>query len=262
MQAYAQDPLQTGQKNKRPNILLIVADDLGYSDLGCYGGEIKTAVLDNLAQQGVRYTDFCVSPTCSVTRSMLLTGTDNHIAGLGNMGELNAPNQMGKPGYEGVLNQRVVTVASLLRNNGYHTYMAGKWHLGLEPDQIPHARGFERDFSLLVGGGSHFNDAWDIEWQIPKAPYTEDGRPVEKLPKDFYSTKTYTDKTIQFIEEGRQDGKPFFAYMAFTAPHGPLHVPDDWLRRYKNRYDEGWDPPSAPRAHAGNGHRGRRRQCR
>jgi arylsulfatase len=119
--------------------------------------------------------------------------------------------------------------------------MAGKWHLGLKPDQIPHARGFERDFSLLVGGGSHFDDGWNLEWQIPKAPYTEDGRPVEKLPKDFYSTKTYTDKTIQFIEEGRRDGKPFFAYLAFTAPHGPLHLPDGWLRRYKNRYDEGWD---------------------
>jgi arylsulfatase len=94
---------------------------------------------------------------------------------------------------------------------------------------------------LLVGGGSHFDDAWNLEWQIPKAPYTEDGRPVEKLPKDLYSSKAYTDKTIQFIEEGRPDGKPFFAYMAFTAPHGPLHVPNDWLRRYKNRYDEGWD---------------------
>ena len=225
----------------RPNFLLIVADDLGYSDLGSYGGEINTSVLDGLAQQGVRFTDFYVSPTCSVTRSMLLSGTDNHIAGLGNMGELNAPNQMGQPGYEGVLNQRVVTVASLLRDHGYHTYMAGKWHLGLKPDQIPHARGFERDFSLLVGGGSHFADGWNLEWQIPKAPYTEDGHPVERLPKDFYSSKAYTDKTIQFIDEGRGDGKPFFAYMAFTAPHGPLHVPNDWLRRYKNRYDEGWD---------------------
>ena len=229
------------QPNKRPNILLIVADDLGYSDLGSYGGEINTPVLDNLAQQGVRYTNFNVSPTCSVTRSMLLSGTDNHVAGLGNMGELLAPNQMGKPGYEGVLNKRVASVAELLRDNGYHTYMAGKWHLGLKPDEIPHARGFERDFSTLVGGGSHFDDGWNVEWQIPKMPYTEDGRPVKKLPKDFYSTKAYTDKTIQFIEEGRKDGKPFFAYLTFTAPHGPLHLPDDWLRRYKNRYDEGWD---------------------
>ena len=232
---------QPEAQSKRPNFLLLVADDMGYSDLGSYGGEIHTPVLDALAQQGMRYTNFYVSPTCSVTRSMLLSGTDNHIAGLGNMGELNAPNQIGQPGYEGVLNQRVATVASLLRASGYHTYMVGKWHLGMQPDQIPHARGFERDFSLLVGGGSHFNDAWNIEWQIPKAPYTEDGRPVEKLSKNFYSTKAYTDKTLQFIEEGRSDGKPFFAYMAFTAPHGPLQVPNDWLRRYKNRYDEGWD---------------------
>jgi len=229
------------QQGKRPNILLIVADDLGYSDLGSYGGEINTPVLDNLSKKGVRFTNFYVSPTCSVTRSMLLTGTDNHVAGLGNMGELLAPNQMGKPGYEGVLNKRVASVAELLRDNGYHTYMAGKWHLGLKADQIPHARGFERDFSTLVGGGSHFDDGWNVEWQIPKMPYTEDGRPVKKLPKDFYSTKAYTDKTIQFIEEGRKDGKPFFAYLTFTAPHGPLHLPDDWLRRYKNRYDEGWD---------------------
>jgi len=231
----------TGSTTSRPNILLIVADDMGYSDLGSYGGEINTPVLDTLAQEGVRYTDFYVSPTCSVTRSMLLSGTDNHVAGLGNMGELNAPNQVGKPGYEGVLNTRVATVASLLQESGYHTYMVGKWHLGLESDQIPHARGFERDFSTLVGGGDHFDDGWNIEWQIPKMPYTEDGRPVKKLPKDFYSTKNYTDKTLQFIEEGRADGKPFFAYMAFTAPHGPLQVPDEWLRRYKNRYDEGWD---------------------
>lgn len=232
---------ETRLKNKRPNILLIVADDMGYSDLGSYGGEIKTPVLDTLANQGVRYTDFYVSPTCSVTRSMLMSGTDNHVAGLGNMGELNAPNQVGKPGYEGVLNKRVASVAELLQDNGYHTYMVGKWHLGLKPDQIPHARGFERDFSTLVGGGDHFDDGWNIEWQRPKMPYTEDGLPVKKLPKDFYSTKNYTDKTIQFIDEGRKDNKPFFAYMAYTAPHGPLQLPDDWLRRYKNRYDEGWD---------------------
>ena len=141
----------------------------------------------------------------------------------------------------------MVTVASLLRDNGYHTYMAGKWHLGYEPDEIPRARGFERDFSLLPGGASHFDDQWNIEWQRPVAPYSEDSRPLERLPKGFYSAKTYTDKIIQFIEEGRKDGKPFFAYVAHTAPHAPLHLPDDWLRRYKNRYDEGWDGIRAKR---------------
>jgi arylsulfatase A-like enzyme len=231
----------------RPNILLIVADDLAYTDLGSYGGEINTPDLDELAQEGVRFTDFYVAPTCSITRSMLLSGTDNHVAGLGTMSSFIAPNQAGKPGYEGVLNKRVVSVASLLRDNGYHTYMAGKWHLGLEPDQYPHARGFERDFSTLVGGGSHFNDRWNIEWQIPIMPYTEDGKLVEELPRDFYSTKAYTDKTLQFMKDNQGDGKPFFAYMAFTAPHGPLHLPNNWLRRYKGRYDEGWDAIRARR---------------
>ena len=231
----------TTQGARRPNFLLLVADDMGFTDLGSYGGEIATPVLDQLARDGVRFTDFYVSPTCSPTRSMLLSGTDMHAAGLGNMNTMRAPNQLGQPGHEGVLNRQVVTVASLLREGGYHTYMVGKWHLGYQPDQIPHARGFERDFALLAGGASHFDDQWNLEWQRPRAPYTEDGRPVEKLPKDFYSTKTYTDKMIEFIGSNRGDGKPFLAYMAYTAPHGPLHVPDDWLRRYADRYDFGWD---------------------
>ncbi len=231
----------TAQQDSRPNFLILVADDMGYSDLSSYGGEIATPVLDQLAREGIRYTQFYVSPTCSPTRSMLLSGTDMHAAGLGNMASLLAPNQCGQPGYEGVLNEQVVTVASLLRDGGYHTYMAGKWHLGYEPDQVPHARGFERDFSLLSGGASHFADQWNLEWQRPVAPYTEDGRRLESLPGDFYSTKTFTDKMIEYIGSNRGDGQPFLAYMAYTAPHGPLHVPDDWLRRYNGRYDVGWD---------------------
>jgi len=153
--ARAQDPPQTG---KRPNILLIVADDMGYSDLGSYGGEINTPVLDDLAKKGSRYTNFYVAPTCSPTRSMLLSGTDNHVAGMGMMAEYLHPNQVGQPGYEGALNKRVVSIATLLRDGGYHTYMAGKWHLGTKPDQNPHARGFERVFTLGSGAASHFND--------------------------------------------------------------------------------------------------------
>ena len=129
---------------ERPNILLVVADDMGWTDLGSFGSEIDTPNLDALAQRGVKFTDFHTSVSCSPTRSMLLSGTDNHIAGLGNMGEMLAPKQRGKPGYEGYLNDRVVSLAEVLRTGGYHTYMAGKWHLGHEPESFPYARGFDR----------------------------------------------------------------------------------------------------------------------
>ena len=141
--------------NARPNIVILLADDLGYSDLGMFGGEIKTPNLDALAREGVRFTQFYTHATCSPTRSMLLSGLDTHLNGLGNMDEWIAPNQMGKPGYEGYLNERVATLSSLLKEAGYHTYMTGKWHLGKQPNLIPAARGFERDFSLLDGGGSY-----------------------------------------------------------------------------------------------------------
>jgi arylsulfatase A-like enzyme len=156
-------------KDTRPNILLIVADDLGYSDLGSYGGEFKTPVIDQLAADGVRYTDFYVSPACATTRAMLLTGTDHHVAGLGSFENFIPPDAQGKPVYEGWMNHQVVTVASLLRDGGYHTYLAGKWHLGYLPDQIPRARGFERDFAQLPGAADHFSDGWSNEWQRAKA---------------------------------------------------------------------------------------------
>ena len=129
---------------KPPNFLLVMADDMGWTDIGSFGSEIETPNLDTLAQRGVKFTDFHVSVSCSPTRSMLLSGTDNHIAGLGNMGEMIAPEQRGKPGYEGYLNKRVVSLAEVLRTGGYHTCMTGKWHLGHEPEYFPHARGFER----------------------------------------------------------------------------------------------------------------------
>ena len=121
----------------RPNILLILADDMGYSDVGSYGGEIYTPNIDRLAAQGIQFTNFHTSAYCAPTRSMLMTGADNHIVGLGNMSELLADNQFGKPGYEGSLNGRAPTIATTLRNAGYHTYMAGKWHLGKQLDKLP-----------------------------------------------------------------------------------------------------------------------------
>ncbi len=227
--------------SKRPNILLIVADDMGYSDLGCFGGEIKTPNLDALAARGMRGTNFCVGPTCSPTRSMLLTGVDNHIAGLGNMHEYVGPEQKGKPGYEGHLNDRVVSVATLLHDSGYHTYMAGKWHLGEEEPSWPAARGFERDFTLMQGGGSNWSDMLYPNPAHPHLTFSLDGKRVEKLPDDHFSTAAYSDYIMKCIDGGKADGKPFFAYLSFQAVHSPFAVPDDWLDRYKGKYDAGYD---------------------
>jgi len=171
---------------------------------------------------------------------MLLSGTDTHVNGLGNMSEWIAPNQKGVPGYEGYLNSNVVTLPQLLKQAGYHTYMAGKWHLGKAPESIPRARGFERDFSLLDGGGSYWNMN-NIIAISPKLVFTEDGRYLRELPENYYATKTYTDKIIGYIEEDREDGKPFFAYVAHQAPHDPYHLPREWRNRHVGEYDKGWD---------------------
>ena len=225
----------------KPNVLLVVADDMGYADLGSYGGEIRTPHLDALASRGIRATQFYTSPTCSPTRAMLLTGTDNHIAGLGNMAEWLGPKQKGKPGYEGHLNDRVVTVATLLREAGYHTYMAGKWHLGEKPGMWPAARGFERDLSVLDGAGSHWRDMQGLNPARPKLTITRNGKKISELPEGYFSSKDFTDFIINSIEEHRNDDKPFFAYLAYQAPHGPLAVPDDWRDKGKARYDKGYD---------------------
>ena len=173
---------------------------------------------------------------------MLMTGTDNHIAGLGNMSELLTAKQKGKPGYEGHLNDRVVTLAEVLRQGGYHTYMAGKWHLGDEPEYFPHARGFERSFSMLQGGASHWSDMIGLQAKTqPFAKYVMDDKELKKLPKDFFSSRSYADFLIDAIRRNRGDDKPFLAYFAPTAAHDPIHVPEPWLSKYRGRYDDGYD---------------------
>jgi len=225
---------------RRPNIVMIIGDDLGFADMGSFGSEIKTPNLDSLAKDGVRFTNFYTQASCSPTRSVLLSGVDTHLNGLGNMNEWTAPNQWGVDGYEGHLNNRVVTLPQLLRGAGYHTYMVGKWHLGKEPNLIPAARGFERDFALLDGLSSYW-DMTNLSAMAPKTVFTEDGRYLTKLPDDYYATKTYTDKLIGFIEANRGDGKPFFAYVAHQAPHDPYHLPREWRYRHVGEYDKGWD---------------------
>lgn len=231
-------PFNTASADSRPNILLIVADDLGFSDLGAYGGEIHTPNIDQLAASGVQFTNFHVAATCSPTRSMLMTGVTNHLVGMGNMKEIMADNQKGQPGYETWLNDSVVTLPTLLQDAGYNTYMAGKWHLGDRPQSQPVARGFTRSFALMESGA----DNWEAKHYLPggSATWIEDGKPVN-LPEGFYSSFTYADKLIDYIDSGRTDGKPFFGYLAFQAVHAPHQVPEDYVQRYADIYDQGWD---------------------
>jgi arylsulfatase len=232
---------------KRPNFLLIVADDLGFSDLGAFGGEITTPHLDALAHAGLRCTDFHSAPACSPTRAMLMTGTDPHIAGIGTMLEVAIPEFEGAPGYEGYLNERVVTVTELLRDAGYLTLMSGKWHLGNTRETSPWARGFQRSFSLLPAGANHYAVHLDLGARNAATAYMEDDRMVDELPKDFYSSDYFTDKLLQVFSERDDKQQPFFAYLPFTAPHYPLQAPAELVRKYRGRYDAGPDVLRAER---------------
>ena len=226
--------------DKQPNFLIILADDLGYSDISSFGGEIATPNIDALANEGMRLTNFHAAPTCSPTRSMLMSGTDSHMAGLGNMGELIQPFQRDQPGYEGYLNDRVASIAEVLGAGGYNTYTVGKWHLGRTEDTSPAARGFDRSYILVQGGASHFDDQFAIISNDPVAIYREDGKQVS-APEGFYSSQFYTDTLLEYIDTGRKNGKPFFALLSYTSPHWPLHVPDEWLDKYEGRYSAGYD---------------------
>ena len=227
----------------RPNIVVILADDLAYSDIAPFGSEIDTPNLTRLAKSGTTFTYFHSSPMCSPSRAMLLTGVDQHRSGFGTMVEFLSDEQRGRPGYEGYLNDRVATIAERLGAHGYATYMTGKWHLGVESE--PSTRGFERSFTLLQGAGSHFDDRGYGE-MMPTVTYLRDGEPAT-LPKDFYSSDFYTSELIRHIDEGRADGRPFFAYLSFTAPHWPLHAPAETIAKYEGRYTEGYEVLRASR---------------
>ena len=228
-------------EDSRPNILLIIADDMGYSDLGVFGSEISTPNLDSLARSGKVLTNFHVGPTCSPTRSMLLSGTDAHRAGLGTMNGMQSPEQDGQPGYEGFLNKQIVTFVSLLKESGYHTYMAGKWQQGYKEGYYPPDRGFEQSFWLKQGGASHFSDMKGIVESSPVAYWAEGREQLDTLPDDFYSSVYFTDKLIEYIDQNQADSLPFFAYAAYTAPHWPLQAPQGYVDKYDGVYDVGYD---------------------
>lgn len=223
-------------KDGRPNILLIVADDLGYADLGVFGGDIDTPAIDDLAAEGILFTHFHTAPFCSPTRAMLLSGNNNHVAGVAAQG-YDGLAGVAVPGYEAGLSDRIAPLPRLLSDAGYHTYTIGKWHLGNRESQWPSAVGFERSFTLLQGGGSYFDTR---SFREGGSTFVSDGQ-LADYPDGQYATTVYTDKLIEFIDADKDDGVPFFAYAAYTAPHWPLQVPDDYLDLYAGRYDDGYD---------------------
>lgn len=220
---------------KAPNILLIVADDLGYADMGSFGGDIETPNLDELARQGIRFSRFHTAPFCAVTRAMLLSGNFSHVAGMGSQGLVT-----GVPGYEGRLSDRIIPVPELLRNAGYHTYIAGKWHLGGMEGANPADKGFEKSFVIQEEGGANHYSEKGIFPEFPVTLYTENGAQV-KWPDGAYSTDFYTDKLIEYIQSNPKDGKPFFAFAAYTSPHWPLQVDSTYWKKYEGRYDKGYE---------------------
>ena len=229
--------------SRPPNILFILADDLGYSDLGVFGSEIPTPNLDAIAQSGMLLTRFYAGMTCSPTRAMLMSGTDHHLAGVGVQGRPNRDDQRGQPGYEGYLNFRVAALADLMTDAGYNTYMTGKWHLGEQVEQGPRARGFKRSF-VSLDGAAHLG-GWD--WRGPQPARYRDGEEVVQVGDDFYTTRFYTQRMLEYIEQDRVEGKPFFAYLAYTAPHWPLQAPDESIARFKGHYDAGYEALYASR---------------
>jgi len=221
-----------------PNIVLILADDLGFSDTAPYGSEIHTPTVSRLAAEGVRFTNYHTAASCAPTRGMLLTGVDSHRNGVPNIPEAIPSSKARHTNYRGTLSHGVVTLATLLHEAGYHTYMTGKWHLGKTPDLLPSARGFERTITMADTGA----DNWEKKPYLPiyrKANWFGDSKEID-LPQDFYSSKFFIDKTIEFIESHRADGRPFFSYIPFQAVHIPVQAPQEFTDHYLGRYDQGW----------------------
>lgn len=230
---------QATPSRAQPNIVVLLADDWGFTDAGSYGSEIATPHLDALAGRGMRFANFHVAASCSPTRAMLLTGVDNHRNGVGNMRETIPLEHEGQPGYLTVLNRKVVTVATLLRDGGYRTYASGKWHVGKEPHNLPPQRGFDRS---LVQGDSG-SDNWETAKRYldltEQVDWFEDGKKAV-MPTDYYSSEFFVDKAIEFIHSGAKDNKPFFAYIGFQSNHIPLQAPRLFIDKYRGVYNDGW----------------------
>lgn len=228
-----------GSFAQRPNIILILSDDMGYSDLGCYGGEVETPNLDALANNGLRFTQFYNGARCCPTRASLMTGCYPHQTGIGYM--TNTPSNFSQhdlkiPEYRGFLNKNCVTLAEVLKEAGYTTLMTGKWHLGIsDKSKWPLQRGFDKFYGIIPGASNYFN---------PEYPsgitYMNDT--ISVTDTNFYTTDAFTDYALKFIDETKQQDseKPFFLYLAYTSPHWPIQAPQKLVEKYKGKYIKGW----------------------
>jgi arylsulfatase len=233
------------QPSARPNIVVILVDDMGWSDVGSYGGEISTPHLDALAARGVRFSQFYVTPRCSPSRASLLTGLYSHQAG---MGHLDNVIRAGSSGTTGRLNEQSVTIAEVLRESGYFTAMAGKWHLGQQNGSPPWQRGFDRVLNIRAGGiffpNQNFQGGDDLT-KRGQEPLYLDGRPIERdaqlLGPPWYTTFLWTNFGLKFVDDARAAKKPFFLYLPHNAPHFPLMAPAELIAKYRGKYHAGWD---------------------
>lgn len=233
-------------EDSRPNILILIADDMGFSDIGAFGSEIDTPTIDRLAAEGMTFTNYHVGASCSPTRTMLISGVDNHLAGLGNMLEIQADNQFDQPGYEGHLNDKVVALPRLLKDAGYHTYMTGKWHLGHEPGTLAYDRGFDKSFMLAESGA----DNWVEQPYAPfyeRVHYYQDDQLTSLPTEDYYSSDFWTQTMIDYIDSNIDDGKPFLAWLGYQAVHYPHQAPKEFIDKYNGVYDEGFEALRASR---------------
>src|SRR3954451_974482 len=212
----------------KPNVVVILVDDMGFSDVGCYGSEIQTPNVDKLAAKGQRFLQFYNTSRCCPTRAALLTGLYSHQAGVGHMVQ-----DKGLPGYRGRLNDSCVTIAEVLKPAGYRTYLSGKWHVGEDRGHWPVDRGFQRSYSLVSGGTNYF--------RLDKGrTLVMDDKKITP-PKDWYVTDAITDNAVTFLKDHAKSDKPFFLYLAYTAPHRPLHARPADIKKYRGKYKSGWD---------------------
>jgi arylsulfatase/uncharacterized sulfatase len=231
---------------RRPNIVMIVVDDAALMDFGAFGGEARTPNIDRLARQGAIFSAYHTSPLCSPSRAMLLTGLDNHRAGVATIEEVLPPSQKGKHGYGLHFEDRVWTIADRLKASGYRTLMSGKWHLGHGPGDLPNSHGFDRSLALDASGA----DNWAAKPYMPyykEAPWFEDGQPA-KMPKRYYSSDLIVDRMIGYLDEKPAGQQPFFAYIAFQAVHIPVQAPKAFSDHYKGQFDAGWTAVRKARA--------------